>query len=447
MALEVRNAYEESYPVVSDCFPQQDFAELASSSVHLQAQDGQDGQDGIRWPAPYPSSSSEFFAIENNNGAAFAAEDSQGQYKDAIFQRLQKERVVLLCDLNSVKAKFELTLQTLRATLRLGPEATWADLLEHAEALADGHLGSNDGATAGTLADQADQEREALEEKVEAQQAHISRLRELLQKQQKLLDMTAGQIHDQHQKEKKQGEELQTLEQQSKSAQEIGQAQAAKIDALTAHTEKLTKELQVQRGTCAHLEAQFQAEAQQHRDDAARDAANFRREADKTEELQQLLASRDADVKRAKADYERQKAVIKELTDALASQNAAYDDMRDRLDVHESEHRRIHSYKARTPDNRISNCSYGGDVASPSRVSTSQISARGAMSARQELTNGSTTLAGYHGNPAASMRTGQAMDENERDAFLSQFPMAQRTERAMRNRMEGERRKKIGRAA
>jgi hypothetical protein len=403
--------------------------------VHLQAQDGQDG--------PYPSSSSEFFAIENNNVAAFAAEDSQGQYKDAIFQRLQKERVVLLCDLNSVKAKFELTLQTLRATLRLGPEATWADLLEHAEALADGHLGGNDGATA----DQADQEREALEEKVEAQQAHISRLRELLQKQQKLLDMTAGQIHDQHQKEKKQGEELQTLEQQSKSAQEIAQAQAAKIDALTAHTEKLTKELQVQRGTCAHLEAQLQAEAQQHRDDAARDAANFRREADKTEELQQLLASRDADVKRAKADYERQKAVIKELTDALASQNAAYDDMRDRLDVHESEHRRIHSYKARTPDNRISNCSYGGDVASPSRVSTSQISARGAMSARQELTNGSTTLAGYHGNPAVSMRTGQAMDENERDAFLSQFPMAQRTERAMRNRMEGERRKKIGRAA
>merc|ERR1719408_414288 len=120
--------------------------ELASETVLLQA-------------APEDS--------ENAEMACFPimVDDAQGASKDAIFQRLQRERVVLLCDLNSVKAKFELTLQTLRAALRLSGDASWADVLEHAEALGNscypGGLPSSGSraATADAETEQADLER------------------------------------------------------------------------------------------------------------------------------------------------------------------------------------------------------------------------------------------------------------------------------------------------
>jgi len=240
--------------------------------------------------------------------------------------------------------------------------------------------------------------------------------------------MTAGQIQDQHQRGKEQAEHVTELEQKKQEQQEIGAAQGAKIDHLSAHNEQLMEELKLQRDHCARLEEQMQ----QREETANQQEANLRREAHQIAELKDQLIARDTELKRYRSDIERQKATIKELTEGLAQQNAANDDMRERLEGFEGEQRRIHSYQSRTPDNRIGNCSYSGDVPSPN-----QMSARGPLSCRQDPSNGA---AGYsaRGSPPQAF-----MDEAERDAFLSHFPMAQRTERAMRNRLEGERRKKV----
>jgi len=387
-----------------------DLAELASISVHVQAP-----------------------IDEQVEAAAFSAlpvmmDGTQAADQDPISQRLQRERVVLLRDLNSVKAKFALSLQTLRAALGLDAEATWADLLEHVEALGKGHLPSNQSLPeVDAEAEDAELEREQLEDKVEAQSGHITRLRELLQKQQRLLDMTAGQIHDQHQQGKLETEKVLASEQLQERQQEINEAQGAEIEALTSrlreeieHSEQLREEFQMLRNHSSGFEEQLRVEAQARQ-----------REFDRIVETREQLAAKDLDIKRHRADVARQKQVIKELTDGLAAQNQSYEVMREKMEVCDAEQRRWRSYQARTPRPRSST----DEVSSPGDLTNmSDISARGP--------GGVATSFGLRS--VGGMQGSMDMDDEERDAFLSHFPMAQRTERQFRHRMEADRRKKVG---
>lgn len=404
-------------------------------------------------------------------GGAYPArgEDAQGAAED-VSERIRRERSVLLCDLNSVKAKFELTLQTLRSFLRLGADASWADVLEHVEALADCRSGPNTprGLTAAQVSAneaqlereeklEAELERDQLEDKLEAQASHITRLRELLQKQQRLLDMTAGQIADQHQQSKTQAEQITHMEQKE---QEIRAAQAAKIEALTAHCERLQLQAHEKHELATQLDEQFRNQAHETRQNSLLEEARINEQAERIQELQEQLAIRDSECKRSRADVDRQKLVIKELTDSLAKQNEAHDQMRDQLQVYEAADRRHYSYATRTPPDHRSRGATE-DLESPAPGSPrAQASARSIRSARQEqfgsgdldvYPSGSATSRGRPSPqvgvaPRAVQSARQApMDDNERDAFLSHFPMASRTERQMRNRLDGERRKKLGR--
>jgi len=414
---------------------------------------------------------------ENRELSAFPhmVDDDQGASKDVIFQRLQRERVVLLCDLNSIKAKFDLTLQTLRAALRLSADASWADVMEQAEALGNAHYPSSLAASGSRAtvtdaeAEQAEMEREAMEDKLESQSCHITRLRELLQKQQRLLDMTAGQIQEQHQQSKRQAEQAAAIEQHQSKEQERSAAQAVRIDGLTIHNEQITEELKMQRDLARQLEEQLCAEVQQRHENSVKQEATCKREVERVGEIREQLTAREADVKRYRSDCEKQKHVLKELTDSLQVQNEAYEALRGKVEVQEADHRRHYSYQARTPDHRRLN-SGADDIQSPgtnvtaSPPAPTSTSARGPRSARQEQSNG--TFHGYSGPTAvpsgpwcgesqasaASSARGPPksaqkveMDDDERDAFLSHFPMASRTERNIRNRLDGERRRKVGR--
>lgn len=410
--------------------------------------------------------------------------DDQGTSKDAIFQRLQRERVVLLCDLNSIKAKFDLTLQTLRAALRLSADASWADVMEQAEALGNAHYPSSLVASGSrptitdAEAEQAELEREAMEEKLESHTCHISRLRELLQKQQRLLDMTASQIQEQHQQSKRQAEQAVSVEQHRSKEQERSAGQVVRIDELAVELERKKEELKMQRDLARQLEEQLCAEVQQRHENSVRQESTFKREAERATDLREQLTAREADVKRYRSDCEKQKHVLKELTDSLQVQNEAYEELRGKVEVHEAENRRHDRYQTRTPDHRRLNAG-ADDIPSPGTSVTasppatapgtapgSSKSARGksSTSARQEQPNG--TFNGYSGptavpvgpwcgdsqasvpssarGPPQSARQVE-MDDDERDAFLSHFPMASRTERNIRNRLDGERRKKAGR--
>merc|ERR1712188_144697 len=97
------------------------------------------------------------------------------------------------------------------------------------------------------------------------------------------------------------------------SQEEISAAQVAKIEALTMQNERLLDEYKLQRDHCVRLEE------------------DLRSQADKTAELRRELEIRDMEIKKYKGDCERQKNVIKELTDGLAQQNEAYDVMREKM--------------------------------------------------------------------------------------------------------------------
>jgi len=413
--------------------------------------------------APEDDDSGEFACFPN-----LIVDDAQGASKDAIFQRLQRERVVLLCDLNSVKAKFQLTLQTLRSVLRLGAEATWADVLEHAEALGNSHYSSGHatpGARAVTdaEAEQAELERESLEENLSDKTGQIARLRELLQKQQRLLDLTAGQIQEQHQQSKKQAEQHAISELKQANDQEVVDAQAEKIDALTSHSERLNDQLQIKHDHATQLEETLLLEVQQRDEVCQKQETALKREADRIADLREHVASREADAKRHKDDSNLQKQIIKDLTESLTRQTEDNEVLRDKVEVHEQAHTRRLIYSARTPDDRKSQ-GPADDGGSPDSARPSQPSARGLRSARQEQSNGSllgySAAAGAAAGPASYAGGSQAsapssvrgapqsarqvvFDDDERDAFLSQFPMAQRTERNLRNRIESDRKKKV----
>lgn len=341
--------------------------------------------------------------------------------------RLWRERSVIIADLNTLKAKFEVTIEALRSILQLGVDATWADVLERTQALAEGCF--VDGLVANGGTDEAARECEQLEEKVEEQRGHICRLRELLQKQQCLLDMTAKQIT---------GHEQQLEEQQERMSQKD-----MRIEELSRQVQQ-EKELSQQR-----VERQLEAERQL----CLREQALAAREAE--------LKKSKADVDKQKAEADRQRAQNKELVATIAEHEIHVDRMRAQLQVHEAAERRRHSYHPNGAP--ATGCAAnGGTGGSSVPVVTTESKAAEAADDRPRLPRPGTgppmaspgtgrraTSAGSTGGPPAGTGSTSApgsvtdkMDVQERDAFLSHFPMASRTERILRNRLEERKTKK-----
>jgi len=437
--------------------------ELHSVSVHVKAPDnvpggrallgGLIGGDIAAWQ-------------DGGSVETVGQEDSFGS--NGSFEWLRRERMVLLCDLNSLKAKFELTLQALRAIFGLGASATWADLLERGEELAElvrgsggGSLGggtrvycrrhsakwarfepvghdqlppvpapaaTDDGAEAEATADcgawppisLAEVEREQLEEKCEAQSAHILRLRELLQKQQRLLDMTASQIAEESQKS------------QTQAAMEAAMvAQEARVAEYCVQVENLRSEAARQSELVVDLEEKL------------------RTQAERLAKLEADLAARASECRRSRSEVDRQRARVKELSDLLEEKGEYVDRMRDQLQVHEAAERRHYSYRM-PPEFRRScgavNANAGIAVAAGEELSTPRDPGLpSARSRRREAAAAASADDGTSSTASSRSRLPQAptrpMDDEERHAFLSHFPMAMRTERHLRTRMEAERTK------
>mmetsp|Transcript_78048 Transcript_78048/g.181013 ORF Transcript_78048/g.181013 Transcript_78048/m.181013 type:complete len:426 (-) Transcript_78048:242-1519(-) len=301
------------------------------------------------------------------------------------FQQLCRERATLLSDLCSLRAKFELTLETLRSVLRLGADATWADIIERSEMLAQaGGDGTYGNSLAPTLTD-AELEREQLEENLEAQTAYNARLRELLQKQQQLLDMTA--------------------QLDWKDASE-------RAETLLVERDTLHKQLQQQQDNMVRQERVIREQAQR--------IASVEAE---LEHGQELLAA-------ATAEQQRERAEVRELVDALARQEDLVEHLKAQLQVHEAAERRRHSYH---PAGRGVAEDVGSEFSSS--VGSARTSARGPPSRVGSEQDVSFKIRAQAARPI------EEMDKDERDAFLSHFPMASRTERHMRNRLEDRRRR------
>lgn len=364
---------------------------------------------------------------ELGGGSATAAEGSSAELNLESFERLRRERTALLYDHCGLKAKFELTLETLRSILQLCADATWADILERTEALAQrGSSGGDDALDNSLPASEAELERERLEENLEAQSAYNARLRGLLQKQQQLLDMTAQQLVSQQEQGRAQGGASAARGRRDAAVQ--AEAAPAEGQILRERCRKQSDAL-VQQETllCEQKQriAALEAELRQEREALSAGVA----------EQQQCRAEAErqrAQAERRRAEAERQRAEVRELAEALAQRDDLVERLRAQLQVHEAAERRRHSYHP------VGRCA-GEDGASEhgSSIGSGQPSARGPPPA-----------ADGEAGPAAAGRLRAArptparpsvidgMGKEERDAFLSHFPMALRTERHMRSRLE-----------
>jgi len=357
--------------------------ELESSSVHVKAtNDNQEYEvhDFVSDAAFVPPSSARKLDPEDmeDRGIDDIHHVAEGP-GDCGSERLRRERVVLLSDLNSSKAKFELMLQTLRSILRLNNDASWVDMLERAEALAEGSdkfdnlLDTSDTIPCSTgdfEMDEAEAERELLEEKLEAQTVQLARLRELLHRQQKLLDMTADQIHNLHQENKRQAEQITELKQEQEDA-------TSRESALRQETERLQEEVFLQQEIAAQLDHCAKSEAERrHKVEAQRDEVEKRRDEieKRRNEVERRAAAQEAEIEACRNE-------IIELQACIASRK------------------------------------------SPPRS--------GCRSPRSALP--ATPL---------SVPQQALIHEDDRDAFLSQFSMSSRTERQMRHRIEADKRRK-----
>lgn len=360
--------------------------ELESSSVHVKAtSDSQDYEvhdfvgDATFVP---PSSARKLDPIEMEaRGMDAIHHVAEGPAGDCESERFRRKHLVLLSDLNNSKAKFELTLQTLRSIFRLSSTASWVDLLERAEALAEGSdkldtlTDTSSTIPCSTAADfemeEARVEREILEEKLEAQTVQLAKLRELLQKQQKLLDMTADQIHSLHQDNRQQATQIAELKQEQEETR-------SRESALQEKTQRLQEEVLLQQEIGAQLDQQAKFEAQQrHEVEAQRDEVENRRA-----EIQKRYSEIERRAAAQEAEIDACKNEIIELQAYIATNSAAVPPR---------------SSVCRSPRNAVTN------------------------------------------TPAP---TQALIDHDDRDAFLSQFSMSSRTERQMRHRIEADRRRK-----
>lgn len=373
--------------------------------------------------------------LRDVDGAGDSCEAGEEGERDSTLLQLRREKVVLLGDIGGLRAKFELTLEVLRAIFRLGADATWADLLEHGEALAQAHT-SSAGAVQPDVEDAAEELRQAelecqrLEDELESQAAHIARLRRLLHKQQELLDMTAQQLEESQQ----QAERVVALEEQAASQRESLRAREDRIAALSMQCDGLRGELRRQHEATALQEAQVCSQASSI---AALEAELARKD--------EALVSREAECERRRTDGDqdagRARARIRELTESLSQRDDLAERLRAQLEVYEAAERRRHSYRqcGGAPASRGDPVGAAAAEDELSSVASCRQSARGSAS---EL-DGAQALPRGRGQGAAAQPASPKgpvalapMDREERAAFLSHFPMASRTERHLRSRLD-----------
>merc|ERR1711972_955425 len=228
-------------------------------------------------------------------------------------------------------------LETLRSIFRLDADATWVDILEHSETLARAHNGStgekicgiadgpvgSDGETLALAAAeeelrQAEMEWEQLEEKLAVQTAHNMRLRDILQKQQGLLDMTARQMESQHEEIKRQTDRVSELERIEARQQALVRDLESR---LSAHQEELSSKEEALAATMAEsathqrevaeqraLTDQLQRELEQERLDAKQEIEQLRSETkryrDEAREIVNTFTKQEELVDRLKAQLE-----------------------------------------------------------------------------------------------------------------------------------------------
>eukprot|EP00439_Symbiodinium_sp_Y106_P030610 s2042_g3.t1 len=115
--------------------------------------------------------------------------------------RLLKERSLLLGELGTLRAKFELTLQTLRSILGLELNCSWADIVEHVELLgrlADGHKGQDKSIKEGRkLEDRSYQRASKDVEEDDDEESETEELRQLLLQAEMDLDEKEAQLEEQ----------------------------------------------------------------------------------------------------------------------------------------------------------------------------------------------------------------------------------------------------------
>lgn len=349
--------------------------------------------------------------------------------EDAVIEWLHREKGALQGDLKDINAKFDSTMKTLRSTLRLGDGAPWTDVLEQAEAISrrsESHsLGSpsklETTPVPETDMDKALLEKKQLEERLDASEQECKLLRELLLKEQQMHDMTnarMAELRDQNEKH------LSRLEITETSQQEANTILSSKMEAAMSQSRIFEEEVRVQTNVARSFEEQFLAESQKRREEEGRVEEQARLIAD----LKENLARKDAEC-----------MLITEMAESLKTASAANERYREKLQDYEAADRRTYSYASRSsPERRRS--SIGTEITDDTSVSDAVASPREAALA---LLSGMSKCR-RSGPKANSSKNAQApMDDAERDAFLSQFPMASRTERQLRNRMELERSKTL----
>jgi len=361
------------------------------------------------------------------------------------------------------QAKAEVTLQTMRAILGLSHVSTWGDIVEQTESLVqrarssgqafdDPEIVADAVASAREEAWQADLECERLEEKLTAEVQRTQQLRDILQKQQHLLDMTAGQIERQNQDQKQRDEAFSALEvkEQQQRTNMIDQEERIGLlmDELATYQQELEnttskctqqeQDLQAAVGQIAHLEVQLQNTQQEL---SARDTEC----ASLKEDVLRYSASAEQNYK----DAEQLGAECRELKERLMLQEDHFEKLRMELQVHEAEKRRKNSYRTGPLSSRgtASLCSLprgtpGADDDALSAAGTDYSIDMGTARSSGRLHSGYSSVSATPrlGNRGTSSSATADMTNEERDAFLSHFPMASRTERVMRDRLEERRR-------
>ncbi|CAK9048350.1 unnamed protein product [Durusdinium trenchii] len=350
--------------------------------------------------------------------------------------QLRKERALLLGELSTLRAKFELTLQTLRALLGLELSCTWADIVEHVELLtrvADGRKGKEPPDAEEREVEElqqlllnAEMDLDEKEKQLEEQQNRVQSLSNVLAKQQNVLDMTAAQLSNQQEQKdmvSRQSEQLVAL--------------TVERDRLRDDRDRLRHEAEQLRELSHVQQRRLQEKESQLSSAEASLATN-----------QQALFRREKELGALQADHQRQQVEIEELCEAVTWRDNEVEHIRSQLEVFEAAERRKHSYRSGSSTflGRVASARSLDGSEPSSSIGSAQPSARGER--RPESSVPSTPGAAPTAvSPTSSRRALRpvaplaSMDKEERAAFLSHFPMASRTERHLRHRIDSSKHK------
>eukprot|EP00913_Durusdinium_trenchii_P013646 g12813.t1 len=372
--------------------------------------------------------------------------------------QLRKERALLLGELSTLRAKFELTLQTLRALLGLELSCTWADIVEHVELLtrvADGRKGKEPPDAEEREVEElqqlllnAEMDLDEKEKQLEEQQNRVQSLSNVLAKQQ-----NAEQLRElSHVQQRR----LQEKESQLSSAEA---SLATNQQALFRREKELADEpesfggtdsapnpvevLLFSLGACQEITTKAFANAmgvplkrvsvelQGHIDLRGFFAVDesIRAGFNKIEGTFTVESPADTEtIEKLKAAVDAH-CPVKDMLQAV-------EHIRSQLEVFEAAERRKHSYRSGSSTflGRVASARSLDGSEPSSSIGSAQPSARGER--RPESSVPSTPGAAPTAvSPTSSRRALRpvaplaSMDKEERAAFLSHFPMASRTER------------------